>query len=163
MSTIHIQLNQFEGPLDLLLHLIGRAKIDIRDIFVSEVTDQYIRIVREAGELDMDEASSFVALAATLLEIKSRALLPSEEMEDEYFTPPLPPELIQKLLSELGEPFRIGGCVVPGGNQCGSGREVVQDRDSFPASRDHLFILIQDASIRSQRITKGCYCAAVST
>lgn len=77
MSTIHIQLNQFEGPLDLLLHLIGRAKIDIRDIFVSEVTDQYIRIVRESGELDMDEASSFVAMAATLLEIKSRAMLPA--------------------------------------------------------------------------------------
>ncbi len=76
MSTIHIQLSQFEGPLDLLLHLIGRAKIDIQDIFVSEVTDQYIRIVQASEALDMDEASSFVAMAATLLEIKSRALLP---------------------------------------------------------------------------------------
>ena len=76
MSTIHIQLSQFEGPLDLLLHLIGRAKIDIQDIFVSEVTDQYIRIEQASEALDMDEASSFVAMAATLLEIKSRALLP---------------------------------------------------------------------------------------
>lgn len=76
MSTIHIHLNQFEGPLDLLLHLIGRAKIDIKDIFVSEVTDQYIRIVQEAEAMDMDEASSFVTMAATLLEIKSRAMLP---------------------------------------------------------------------------------------
>lgn len=76
MSAVHIHLNQFEGPLDLLLHLIGRAKIDIKDIFVSEVTDQYIRIVQEAEELDMDEASSFLTMAATLLEIKSRAMLP---------------------------------------------------------------------------------------
>jgi len=76
MSSIHIRLSQFDGPLDLLLHLVGRAKIDIQDIFVSEVTDQYIRIVQEAGEIDMDEASSFVTMAATLLEIKSRAMLP---------------------------------------------------------------------------------------
>ncbi|MGI6686753.1 MAG: segregation and condensation protein A [Christensenellales bacterium] len=76
MSAFHIHISQFEGPLDLLLHLIGRAKIDIKEIFVSEVTDQYIRIVQESGEMDMDEASSFVAMAATLLEIKSRAMLP---------------------------------------------------------------------------------------
>ena len=49
--TIH--LNQFDGPLDMLLFLIGKAKIDIRDIFVSEVTDQYIQSVREAEDLDM--------------------------------------------------------------------------------------------------------------
>ena len=79
MSTIHIHISQFEGPLDLLLHLIGRAKIDIKEIFVSEVTDQYIRLVREAGEMNMDEASSFVSMAATLLEIKSRAMLPAAQ------------------------------------------------------------------------------------
>ena len=72
--TLH--LKDFEGPLDMLLFLIGKAKVDIRDIFVSDVTDQYIRSVREADDLDMDDASAFINMAATLVEIKSRSLLP---------------------------------------------------------------------------------------
>ncbi|MBR4710433.1 MAG: segregation/condensation protein A [Clostridia bacterium] len=70
------QLKDFDGPLDLLLHLITKAQIDIRDIFVSEITDQYIAFVQNAPDLDMDEASEFLVMAATLLEIKSRAMLP---------------------------------------------------------------------------------------
>ncbi|MBO7664143.1 MAG: segregation/condensation protein A, partial [Clostridia bacterium] len=66
----------FDGPLDLLLTLIGKAQIDIRDIFVSEITDQYLEIVGNASDLDMEEASDFLVMAATLLEIKSRAMLP---------------------------------------------------------------------------------------
>lgn len=80
--TLH--LSQFDGPLDMLLFLIGKAKIDIKDIFVSQVTDQYIQSVQNAPDLDMDDASAFIAMAATLLEIKSRALLPrQEEVTDE--------------------------------------------------------------------------------
>jgi len=80
--TLH--LKDFDGPLDMLLFLIGKAKIDIRDIFVSEVTDQYIQSVQNAPDLDMDDASAFIAMAATLLEIKSRALLPKpKETEEE--------------------------------------------------------------------------------
>ena len=78
--TFH--LSQFDGPLDMLLFLIGKAKIDIRDIFVSEVTDQYIRSVAEADDLDMEDASAFIAMAATLIEIKSRSLLPREEPKE---------------------------------------------------------------------------------
>jgi segregation and condensation protein A len=74
--AVHIQLKQFDGPLDLLLHLIGKAKIDIRDIFVSEITEQFIQAVENAPYFDMDEASEFIAMAALLLEIKSRTLLP---------------------------------------------------------------------------------------
>lgn len=70
------QLKDFDGPLDLLLTLIGKAQIDIRDIFVSEITDQYLQIIRQADDLDMEEASDFLVMAATLLEIKSRAMLP---------------------------------------------------------------------------------------
>lgn len=70
------QLKDFDGPLDLLLTLVGKAQIDIRDIFVSEITDQYLEIVSQASDLDMDEASDFLVMAATLLEIKSRAMLP---------------------------------------------------------------------------------------
>ena len=79
--TLH--LSQFDGPLDMLLFLIGKAKIDIKDIFVSEVTDQYIQSVQNAPDLDMDDASAFISMAATLLEIKSRALLPKPPKEDE--------------------------------------------------------------------------------
>lgn len=71
-----VSLKQFEGPLDLLLHLITRAKVDIKDIFVSEITEQYLASLEGIDELDMDTASEFLTMAATLLEIKSRALLP---------------------------------------------------------------------------------------
>ena len=71
-----VTLSQFEGPLDLLLHLITRAKVDIKDIFVSEITEQYLASLDGIDELDMDVASEFLTMAATLLEIKSRALLP---------------------------------------------------------------------------------------
>ena len=75
--TLH--LSQFDGPLDMLIFLIGKAKINIKDIFVSQVTDQYIQSVQNAPDLDMDDASAFIAMAATLLEIKSRSLLPKPE------------------------------------------------------------------------------------
>ena len=77
--AITLHLSQFEGPLDMLLFMVGKAKIDIKDIFVSEITDQYIASVREAQDLDMEEASAFIQMAATLLEIKSRSLLPRPE------------------------------------------------------------------------------------
>ncbi len=70
------QLKDFDGPLDLLLFLINKEKVDIKDIFVSQITDQYITLVRGAPDLDMDEATDFLVMAATLLEIKSRAMLP---------------------------------------------------------------------------------------
>ena len=72
----YVSLKQFEGPLDLLLHLITKAKVDIKDIFVSEITEQYLASMGSVDELDMDTASEFLTMAATLLEIKSRALLP---------------------------------------------------------------------------------------
>ena len=81
MLTLH--LSQFEGPLDMLLFLIGKAKINIREIFVSEVTDQYIQSVKSAPDLDMDDASAFISMAATLLEIKSCSLLPKPKTEEE--------------------------------------------------------------------------------
>ena len=78
-----VTLSQFEGPLDLLLHLISRAKVDIKDIFVSEITEQYLASLEGIDELDMDVASEFLTMAATLLEIKSRALLPRPPAEPE--------------------------------------------------------------------------------
>lgn len=80
---ITYHLSQFDGPLDMLLYMLDKAKIDIRDIFISEITDQYIQAVQNSPELDMDEASAFIAVAARLLEIKSHKLLPRPPAEDE--------------------------------------------------------------------------------
>ena len=95
MITLAFKLKDFDGPLDLLLTLIGKAQIDIRDIFVSEITDQYLEIVRNAPDLDMDEASDFLLMAATLLEIKSRAMLPRPPKTEEETDPET--ELIRRL------------------------------------------------------------------
>ena len=89
------KLKDFDGPLDLLLTLIGKAQIDIKDIFVSEITDQYLEIVRSAPDLDMDEASDFLVMAATLIEIKSRAMLPKPPKTEEETDPET--ELIRRL------------------------------------------------------------------
>lgn len=84
---ITYHLSQFDGPLDMLLFMLDKAKIDIRDIFISEITDQYIKAVENADELDMDEASAFITVAARLLEIKSHKLLPRPPAEEEEEDP----------------------------------------------------------------------------
>ena len=64
-----VSLKQFDGPLDLLLTLITHAKVDIHDIFVSEITEQYLESMKLVDELDMDSASEVLQMAATLLEL----------------------------------------------------------------------------------------------
>ena len=83
MSDVSLKLTAFEGPLDLLMHLIESNKIDIYDIPIVEITEQYIGYLRNLQELDMELASEFLVMAATLLQIKSRMLLPKEAREDE--------------------------------------------------------------------------------
>lgn len=78
-----VQIEQFEGPLDLLLHLINKACIDIEDIFVSEVTGQYLSYVSSIAGLSMDSASEFIEMAAVLVYIKSRMILPFGDAEEE--------------------------------------------------------------------------------
>ena len=79
------KLDQFEGPLDLLLHLIKVTKIDIREIFLSDITEQYLQMMKSIDDIDIEKASEFINMSATLLEIKSRHLLPveNEELEEE--------------------------------------------------------------------------------
>ena len=94
------KLSNFEGPLDLLLFLVNRAEIEIKDIFVSEVTEQFLEYVNNAEDMDIEKESEYLAMAATLLEIKSKALLPQIEFEegfgDEYDEDPRK-TLIQQL------------------------------------------------------------------
>ena len=73
------KLDNFEGPLDLLLHLIKEAKIEIKDVFVSQVTEQFLTYIDGLSILDVDKASEYLNMAATLLEIKSKSVLPVEE------------------------------------------------------------------------------------
>lgn len=81
---IDIKLEAFEGPLDLLLHLIDKNKVSIYDIPIVEITDQYMEYIRGMEMLEsMDSMSEFLVMAATLLKIKSKWLLPKEEKEEE--------------------------------------------------------------------------------
>jgi segregation and condensation protein A len=93
----NFRLNEFEGPLDLLLFLIKKNEINIYDIPIAEITEQYLHYLTYASELDLDEVSEFHAMAATLLLIKSRMLLPVEfNMDDDDDDPRQ--ELVEKLI-----------------------------------------------------------------
>lgn len=82
MEQINLQLDNFEGPFDLLLKLIRVNKMDITDIKIYEITEQYMAVLRAMEVLDLDIASEFFVLAATLIEIKSRELLPKKESDE---------------------------------------------------------------------------------
>ncbi len=77
------KLDNFEGPLDLLLHLVKEAKIEIKDIFVSQVTEQFLAYMNGLSVIDVDKASEYLNMAAVLLEIKSKSILPVTEETDE--------------------------------------------------------------------------------
>jgi segregation and condensation protein A len=95
-------MDAFEGPLDLLLHLIGKLEIDLYDISVSVVTDQYVSYIRAMQHLELDVASEYLVMAATLLQLKSKQLLPVEQTEFEdvpdFEEEPTREGLIQQLI-----------------------------------------------------------------
>ncbi len=82
-NVLELKLSNFDGPLDLLLSLVKENKIEIKDIFVSQVTEQFLEYMNQVSDLDVELASEYMAMAATLLEIKSRALLPPVVKDDE--------------------------------------------------------------------------------
>lgn len=94
---IPVKLQVFEGPLDLLLHLIDKNKIDIYDIPIVEITNQYMEYIREMEKADLNVMSEFLLMAATLLDIKCRMLLPKEVNEEGEEEDPRQ-ELVQQLL-----------------------------------------------------------------
>jgi segregation and condensation protein A len=97
--SIHVHLERFEGPLGLLLHLIREQEMDIFNININEITRQYLEYIKAMRRLDLEVAGEFVAMAATLLQIKSRMLLPSyNEDGEEIATEDPRKELIQKLV-----------------------------------------------------------------
>lgn len=92
-----IKLEAFEGPLDLLLHLLEKNKVNIYDIPIVEITNQYLEYIREMQRQDLNIMSEFLVMAATLIAIKSKMLLPKEVMEGEEEEDPRA-ELVQQLL-----------------------------------------------------------------
>ena len=82
---IPVKLEVFEGPLDLLLHLIEKNKVDIYDIPIVLITEQYLDYVSKMDTKDMDVMSEFLVMAATLVRIKSKMLLQVEEEEEDEF------------------------------------------------------------------------------
>ena len=95
--SISYKLEQFEGPLDLLLHLIEKNKVSIYDIPIAEITDQYLEYVSQMEREDLNVVSEFLVMAATLLDIKSRMLLPAEVNEEGEEEDPRA-ELVERLL-----------------------------------------------------------------
>ena len=90
-----VKINNFEGPLDLLCHLIDKNKMNIYDIALSQITDQYIEYLKEQEKLNLEIASEFLVMASTLLYLKSKSLLPKQEEEEEEITEE---ELIRRII-----------------------------------------------------------------
>ena len=94
---LSVKLEVFEGPLDLLLHLLDKNKVNIYDIPIVEITNQYMEYIHEMQKRDLNIMSEFLVMAATLLDIKARWLLPAEETEDGEEEDPRA-ELVEQLL-----------------------------------------------------------------
>ena len=95
--AIPVKLEVFEGPLDLLLHLIDKNKLNIYDIPIALITEQYMEYLNAMEKQDLDNMSEFLVMAATLLKIKSKLLLPKEETKEELVEDPRQ-ELVERLL-----------------------------------------------------------------
>lgn len=90
-----IKLENFEGPLDLLCHLIDKNKMDIYDINISEIADQYIEYINQMEKMNLDVTSEFLVMSSTLLYLKSKHLLPKEQDDEEEITEE---ELIRRII-----------------------------------------------------------------
>ncbi len=95
--SVPVKLEMFEGPMDLLLHLIDKNEINIYDIPIGDITEQYLDYLNKMDNIDLDLMSEFLVMAATLLNIKSRMLLPKDEEEDDPEEDPRA-ELVNRLI-----------------------------------------------------------------
>lgn len=106
LEAIKYKLDSFEGPLDLLLHLVKEKKMDIMEVRLADITDQYLLYIQALKDSNMELATEFLVVASTLIEIKSRSLIPTEEVDipDEE-----DPELRLKLQAKEYEIFKEAG------------------------------------------------------
>lgn len=96
----NLLIGDFEGPLDLLLHLIKKSKMEIFDIEISEITKEYLNYIQEMTEMNLDIASEYLVMAAELIEMKSRKLLPNKKDEEETEEEENPEEELKRRLIE---------------------------------------------------------------
>ena len=96
--SVTFKLEDFEGPLDLLLYLLEKNKMSIYDIEISSITDQYLAYIESSNTLELEQMSEFIVMAATLLYIKSKMLLPKPPKNEEIVEEDPREELIRKLL-----------------------------------------------------------------
>lgn len=94
-NKYEIKIKNFEGPLDLLCHLIDKNKMDIYDINISEITEQYVNYLNEMEKLNLEIASEFLVMASTLLYLKSKNMLPKQDEEEKEITEE---ELIKRII-----------------------------------------------------------------
>lgn len=125
-----VHLTNFEGPLDLLLHLIKREELSIYDIPIARITEQYLAIIADLAGVDIDRAGEFLVMAATLLGIKSRMLLPKPK--------PLPDEEIPELLEDPRE-------------------ELVRQLESYSLMQDAVMALRDMESAQGQRFYRAMF------
>ena len=97
-ASVNIKLERFEGPLDLLLHLIKRDEVDIHDIPIAHITQQYLEYIELMRQLDLDVAGEFIVMAATLMRIKAKMLLPVPKVDEEEDEGDPRDELVQRLI-----------------------------------------------------------------
>lgn len=122
MKQIELKLHTFEGPLDLLLHLISKNKVSLYDIPIAEITEQYIEYLNQMEQFDIEISSEFLVVASNLLYIKSKMILPNEE-EEEVEDPRA------ELALRLAEYKKIKGAAADiSGMQFNGGRYVFKER-----------------------------------
>ena len=156
------KLDNFDGPLDLLLHLIKVAKVDIRDIFVSKITEQYMQYMDDIDNIDVDKASEFISMAATLLEIKSKKLLPkpAEVVIDEEDPEQRLIRQIEeyKLFKEASEKLKaiedVDRLYKQPDDSVGDYRYELPDKLSLTLLTEAFYKLLQRQTIKAQEITE---------
>ena len=130
-----VRIDQFEGPFDLLLYLLENARMDIYDIRVTEITEQYIGYLKEMDELNVEVGSEFIVLAAALIRLKSRMLLPRVTEVDEMIVEEDPRTELAERLTEYLQTKKSLRC-------CSAGRK------NTPASTRSRQRIFRNISIR---------------
>ena len=159
-SDYTFKLQDFEGPLDLLVHLIKITKIDIRDIFISNITEQYLKFMDDLEEIDVEKASEFINMAATLLEIKSKHLLPKDPelevddgpSEEDFFRMVEEYKLIKDEMAKLAEAENVNRFYKLPDSTVGNFRYELPESLSIDALIASFSSLMQKVTIKAEAI-----------
>jgi len=145
MELPNIKINDFEGPFDLLLHLIKKNQMSIYNVKIFEITNQYLKYINEMKEMDLEITSEFIVVAATLIEIKSKYLLPKPKKEDEneedYEKNLLEKLIVYKKIKGVSTFFKER--YISAGEVYGKKPEVIEDKREDVVNKD----LFKDISL----------------